>query len=59
MELLVIPEGQRVSPLEQLKKALLQSVDLRLLRRWNDISDYEALSFPLTELFRPACHSTA
>lgn len=37
--LLNIPEGQRVSQLEQLKKVLLLSADQRLLRRWSDISD--------------------
>ncbi len=51
-------EGQRVSALEQLKKGPVTVSGLRLMRRWNDISDYEVLSFP-DELFRSACHSTA
>lgn len=45
-ELLEIPEGQRVSPLEHLKKVRLLSADRRLLSRWSDILGCETLSFP-------------
>lgn len=57
-ELLDIPEGQRTSPLEQLKRDRSPSAARHLPKRWSGISGCETRIF-LTEFYRSACYTTA